>query len=53
MYLGANPAEHYFWQVHRLGQEKVSEVVLKSNLYKKKDRKLEAMYWKQELRKGR
>lgn len=49
MYFTAHPAEHYLWQVERLGQVKVDEVILKSNLYRKKDRKLEAMYWRKEL----
>lgn len=49
LYFTANPAEHYQWQVNRLGQKTVDDVVLKSNLYKKKDRKLELMYWRQQL----
>lgn len=50
-YLGSNPAEHYAWQVQRKGQEVVDKLVLQSNLYHKKDRKSEAMYWKQEVAK--
>jgi hypothetical protein len=49
-YLGANPAEHYLWQVSRKGQAKVDEIVLKSNMYCKKDRKSEAIYWRQKLK---
>lgn len=49
MYLTAHPAEHYHWQVLRLGQKLVDDLVLRSNQYMKKDRKLQAMYWKQEL----
>lgn len=50
MYFTANPAEHYQWQVDRLGQKTVDEVILKSNTYLKKDRQLQAMYWSQELK---
>lgn len=50
MYFTAHPAEHYVWQVRRLGQGLVDEVVLRSNLYVKKDRKLQAMYWKNKLK---
>lgn len=50
MYLTANPAEHYQWQVERLGQAKVDEIVLWSNQYVKKDRKSQAIYWGQKLK---
>lgn len=49
-YLGAHPMEHYEWQVERLGQETVDKLRLAGSVYKKKDRELEAMYWKQKLR---
>ena len=48
-YFGANPAEHYKWQVNRKGQRVVDQIVLQSNTYHKKDRKLELLYWKQRL----
>src|SRR4051794_26096708 len=48
-YFTSHPGEHYTWQVDRLGQAKVDEVVLKSNLYCKKERKLEAIYWRGKL----
>ena len=48
-YFTAHPAEHYEWQVKKKGQKKVDEIVLASNLYCKKDRKLQAMYWKKKL----
>jgi len=48
-YLTAHPAEHYQWQVKRKGQSTVDKLVLQSNTYKKKERKLEAMYWQNEL----
>ena len=50
-YFTSHPAEHYAWQVKRLGQETVDKITLMSNLYKKKDRALEALYWKAELAK--
>lgn len=49
MYFTAHPAEHYAWQVEHLGQDKVDELRLAGNLYKKKDRKLEVMYWRQKI----
>jgi hypothetical protein len=50
-YFTSHPAEHYAWQVKRLGQETVDKLVLSSNMYCRKDRKSEAMYWRQELKK--
>lgn len=50
-YLTAHPAEHYLFQVERLGQDKVDQIVLKSNMYQKKQRKEEALYWKMRLKK--
>lgn len=50
-YFTSHPAEHYQWQVSRLGQDMVDKIVLLSNTYKKRDDKLEVMYWKQELEK--
>lgn len=49
-YLTANPAEHYLWQVKIKGQEKVDEIILRSNVYMKKDRKLQKLYWEQRLK---
>lgn len=48
-YFTSHPAEHYAWQVGKKGQKMVDRLVLAGNTYKKKDRKLEAMLWKQEL----
>lgn len=50
MYFTANPAEHYVWQVERLGQEKVNEIVLWSNQYVKKDRQAQYIYWSTKLK---
>lgn len=48
-YFTAQPDEHYRWQVERKGQELVDELLLRSNQYKKKDRKSEALLWKRKL----
>lgn len=50
-YFTAHPALHVEWQVETKGRELVDEIKLRSNMYKKKDRVLEAMLWKQELAK--
>jgi len=49
-YFTSHPAEHYDWQVQQKGQAKVDKIRLAASLYKKKDRKLEAIYWKQKLK---
>lgn len=46
-YFTANPGEHYMWQVAVKGQAVVNAVIVRSNSYAKKDRKLAAMVWKQ------
>lgn len=50
MYLTAHPAEHYLWQVERKGQKTIDEVVLWSNMYKKKDRAMDYIYWNERLK---
>lgn len=50
-YFTSHPMEHYDWQVKRKGQVVVDKLRLASNGYKKKERKLEALYWRQELAK--
>lgn len=45
-YFTANPFEHVEWQISVKGKNVVDAIVLRSNGYKKKDRKLEAMIWK-------
>ena len=50
-YFTAHPAEHYDWQVKTKGQETVDKIRLASNMYCKKDRKGQALLWKQELTK--
>lgn len=49
-YFTSHPGEHLAWQVQRKGQSIVDRIILQSNTYKKKDRKLERMYWKQKLK---
>lgn len=46
-YFTENPAEHYIWQVKIKGQDTVNAIIIRSNIHKKKDRKMEAMIWKQ------
>lgn len=50
MYLTSQPDEHYLWQVKTKGQKVVDQIILTSNTYKKRDRKLEALYWRQKLK---
>jgi uncharacterized CHY-type Zn-finger protein len=49
-YFTSHPAEHYQWQIKRKGEATVNALVVRSNQYKKKDRKLEAMIWRQALK---
>lgn len=49
-YFTAYPAEHYLWQVKRLGQNKVNALIVRSNTYKKKDRKMELIRAKELLK---
>jgi len=46
-YFTAMPYEHVQWQIQKKGEQTVNQIILRSNQYKKKDRKLEAMIWKQ------
>jgi len=49
LYFTSHPTEHFDWQIERLGGEIVSQLKMKAYLYKKKDRALEVIFWKQEL----
>lgn len=49
-YLGANPYEHVAWQVKQKGQQAVDMIVLRSNGYKKRDDKMEALIWRQAIK---
>ena len=49
-YLTAHPAEHMAWQIKRKSQQTVDEIILRSNTYKKKDRKMEVLIWRQALK---
>lgn len=49
MYFTAHPAEHYMWQVETKGQDKVDDLIKRSNQYHKKDRKAAYFYWKERL----
>jgi hypothetical protein len=46
-YFTANPGEHYMWQVAMKGQSVVDAIIVRSNSYMKKDRKMAAMVWRQ------
>lgn len=48
-YFTSHPAEHVAWQVERKGQSMVDKIVYMSNMYQKKDRASEAIFWKQKL----
>lgn len=48
-YFGENPIDHYDWQVEIKGQDLVDDLKLRANMYTKKDRKAEKMYWQQKL----
>ena len=48
-YFTSQPDEHYNWQVKRKGQDVVDALTLKSNSYKRKDRKAEAVIWRKAL----
>lgn len=45
-YFTANPYEHVQWQIATKGQQRVTEIIVRSNGYVKKDRKMQAMVWK-------
>lgn len=49
MYFTSHPAEHVAWQIKYKGQEKVDQIILRSNLYHKKDREMAYIYWNQRL----
>ena len=42
----SHPQEHMAWKLEKVGQKKIDELILKSNLYCKKDRVSEKLYWK-------
>lgn len=49
-YLTSHPQEHMAWKLAQIGQKKLDELILKSNLYHKKDRLAEKLYWQQKLK---
>jgi hypothetical protein len=50
-YLTAQPDEHMQFQIKLKGQATVDKIILLASTYKKKDRALEALYWKEQLSK--
>jgi len=49
LYFTAHPMEHMDWQIAQKGQEVVDKLKMLSNLYCKKDRISEKIYWKKKL----
>lgn len=49
-YFTSHPGDHYQWQLRLKGQKIVDQLVLQSNTYCKKDRKMQAMVWKAALK---
>lgn len=49
-YFTAQPAEHYQWQINRKGKKVVDSLIIRSNQYQKKDRKLAKIYWSERLK---
>lgn len=49
-YFTSHPAEHYTWQVQRKGQETVDRLQALSNTYMKKDRKAQAVKWREKIK---
>ena len=47
MYFTANPYEHVQWQIAKKGENTVNSIIVRSNSYVKKDRKMQALIWKQ------
>lgn len=45
----SHPLEHMEWQLKTKGEATVDKLRLAGNTYRKKDRALEALYWKQRL----
>lgn len=46
----SHPALHLEWQVMKKGQALVDDIILRSSFHKKKDRKMEALIWRQALK---
>lgn len=49
-YFTSHPGEHLQWQIERKGQERVDEIIRLSNTYLKKDRKAQAMKWRERIK---
>lgn len=47
LYFTANPYEHVQWQIKTKGEQRVNEIIFRSNQYCKKDRKLQAIIWRE------
>lgn len=49
-YLTSHPAEHVAWKIEQVGERAVNILMLKSNMYCKKDRESEKIYWRAKLK---
>ena len=49
-YFTSHPAEHYRWQVDKKGEDVVNQIVIQSNTYKKKNREIEKLIWREKLK---
>lgn len=49
-YLTSHPQEHMAWKLAQIGQNKLDELILKSNMYCKKDRLSEKLFWEKKLK---
>lgn len=49
-FLGSNPLEFSQWKRKSLGEERFNQLIMMNNLYKKKDRKMELLIWRQALK---
>lgn len=49
-YFTENPAQHEAWHRQVKGDKVVDQVIYWSNLYKKKDREAEAIYWRERIK---
>lgn len=49
-WLGEHKTEYEAWKLNQIGQTQYDLLELRSNTYRKKERKLEAIFWKRRLR---
>jgi len=49
-YFESNPADYVTFKMKQLGKKEYNALVLRANSYKKKDRKMEVIIWRQALK---